>query len=451
MNTSARQTVTRNKLDQIESAIVGSPTHSSRFLNDMGRLPVIVDEISINQTKITNGIVLSELWYSERFDTVTNNPSIDYKGYDDEITKNFTNNAPIRVTINGGWKGPYLNVTNQKLYDGFGNDFHVANPSANNKITEWDHFDEIKNEFMVELPNNTTDLNLPKKTILKFGSFGEDDKFNDSKSNWQNTDDIKMFHYSQVFSTLHVNFLLRDSSVSPATWLPAKFIEKEIKAYDKNTSTYTTGSIVEVEKNEKKYLFICTYSSSTSACTEDPNWSFTGVTTDGQDREWIWLSRTTCLNRFRVTVFSPYVETKLDETKQYKNTLVRAATAFYPYSDSQNNGLTLWGQDLKIFHPSNDYSTWDTDDLLPIVKIQGNGMGTKVNNQNGDTINEVTFHNLTPGIRKIFAYGYAEYEIKTEESSTPKYSNARHSNVQTIELKPGENFITIYLHESFFD
>ncbi|MDR0705324.1 MAG: hypothetical protein LBF88_10100, partial [Planctomycetaceae bacterium] len=60
-------------------------------------------------------------------------------------------------------------------------------------------------------------------------------------------------------------------------------------------------------------------------------------------------------------------------------------------------------------------------------------------------------HNLTPGIRKIFAYGYAEYEIKTEESSSPKYSNARHSNVQTIELKPGENFITIYLHESFFD
>ncbi|MDR2438044.1 MAG: hypothetical protein LBE12_01565, partial [Planctomycetaceae bacterium] len=64
------------------------------------------------------------------------------------------------------------------------------------------------------------------------------------------------------------------------------------------------------------------------------------------------------------------------------------------------------------------------------------------------------FHNLTPGIRKIFAYGYVKITEQNEngnESEKTPYSNARHSHVQTIELKPGENFITIYLHESFFD
>ncbi|MDR2440655.1 MAG: type II secretion system GspH family protein, partial [Planctomycetaceae bacterium] len=427
MNTAARQNVTKNKLEQIESAIVGDPTHSSRFLNDMGRLPVKIDG---------NGSTLSELWNNQLFNPKTNDPFIKYNGYENDITTNLTNNIPFYITIHGGWKGPYLNVTNQKLYDGFGNDFYVADPeaSAKDKITGWD--DQWKEDEEDEEMEKMIELN-PTGTILKFGSFGEDDTFNipdnsgttTTTTAWQNTDVIKEFRHSQVFSTLHVNILLRDCSTNPATWLPPKFIENKVKPYDKNSTTYTTGSIVEVTINEKEYLFICTHSPSSASASEEPTWSCAGVVTDKSGREWIWLSRTTYLNQLRVVVFSPYVETELNENTPKKSTLVRTATAFYPHSNSQNNEPTIWGHDLKIFQPSNDY-LGDTDDLLPAVEILGNGMGTKVNNKNGDTINEMTFHNLTPGIRKIFAYGYVKITEQNEngnESEKTPYSNARHS------------------------
>ncbi|MDR2116178.1 MAG: hypothetical protein LBP87_07340, partial [Planctomycetaceae bacterium] len=398
------------------------------------------------------GIALSELWHSQLFDLTTNNPTIQYNGYNAEFTNVLPKLENLTITINGGWKGPYLNVTNKKLYDGFGNDFHVADPvsvNGDNLNWRWDNNDDEteENSDMMDMVYLNNDLRNPPETILKFGSFGENNKFNDTTTAWENTNDIKKFHYSQVFSTLHVNILLRDSSTNPTTWQPAKYLEKEVKAYDAATN-YKTGDVVEVEINSKKYLFLCTSPPSSAEGSSEPKWSFAGITTDEQGREWICISRTTYLNRLRVTVFSPYVQYKSTDNAPPNLTIVRAATAFYPFID---DGLIIWKCNLTAFLPTGDPPVWnnvvDPDDLLPKVEIRGNGLGTAKDGKNGDTMTEITFQHLTPGIRKIFAYGFVEYTLESETSS--KYSNTRHSNVQTIELKPGENFITIYLNDSY--
>ncbi|MDR3198992.1 MAG: type II secretion system GspH family protein [Planctomycetaceae bacterium] len=441
MNSAARQTVTRNKLEQIENAIIGNNTQNSRFLNDMGRLPVMIHD----NNKDNSGIILSELWDSELFDRKTNDPVILYNGYNDEITNTKKLNKPegIIVTLSGGWKGSYLNVTNKKLYDGFGNDFHAANPKSDNPIQNWDNFDEIEEEFTVVLPNTTTILNIPEKTILKFGSFGEDDQFDDTSQKtstataWQNADDIKKFHYSQVFATLRVNILLRDSSTTPATWQPPLQVKEyptndNVKAYDPNT-IYKTGSLI---KDSNDDLYVCTsdHSATTPSDNEPIVWKRNETFIDKAGREWVWLPRTNGLNRLRVTVFFPYVETE-PTNNTLKKTIARAVTALYPDPDKISPNLFYFYPDTT--NAPIEWNKIEPDNFLPIVEIQG------------DTMNEITFRNLIPGIRKIFAYGFAECEIVDNATSTTKYSNARHSNVQTIELKPGENFITIYLRESF--
>jgi prepilin-type N-terminal cleavage/methylation domain-containing protein len=409
MSSSSRQTITREKLNQIETAIIGNTTHSSRFLNDMGRLPVN----------------LNELWDSKQFDTETNNPDINYNGYGDDITNvNKLNCNPFPITLNGGWKGPYLNVPNGKLYDGFGNEFHVANPFATgtDKIVGWDkslaELDVLEDQEMIDMIN----LN-PEGTILKFGSFGEDDKpDSENDTQWQNQDDTREIRRSQVFSTLHVKILLRDKTTSPATWLPPIKVENACGAYNSGTS-YKTGSVI---YDDEYGLFVCTYSKSlTSDLVPTPAWDRNNIVTDEGSREWAWLPRTTGLNRLRVTVFSPYVFPEPDTNNDPKSATIRTSTAFYP-----NSGTQPWGLEDK-----------SDDNINPPPAI----------GVDGSTINEVTFFNLTPGIRKILAYGYVEITEKAGEESETKYYNGYHSNVQIIELKAGENFVTIHLYESFFD
>jgi prepilin-type N-terminal cleavage/methylation domain-containing protein len=409
MNTAARQTVTRNKLDQIELAIVGDSTHSSRFLNDMGRLPVSVDEIIVNGKSIKEeGIVLSELWHSELFDT----PSLltlEYHGYNnDEIGDKKTypttyklDHDPFIVTLNGGWKGPYLNVTNKKLYDGFGNGFWVAKNE--------NELDELEDQEMIELN--------PDGTILRFGSLGEDNSKDKTETEtWQNQDMIKEFRRSQVFATLHVNILLRDSSTNPATWLPPMKVGIENDLYV-DSKEYKFGSVIKVDTE----LFVCTSAQSVTTSTA-PNWKRNEIIIDEGGREWIWLPRSNALNHLRVTVFSPYV------TPDTRVANMKITTAFSPpLPTSSVSGM--WEGQEEIWN-NNNHVLSD-----PNWKPESN------------SLSEVTFHNLTPGIRKIFAYGYVE----SGTSPNCTYSNARHSNVQTIELKPGENFMTIYLQESFFD
>jgi type II secretory pathway pseudopilin PulG len=425
MSRSARQDLTRNRLDQIESAIVGDGTHSSRFLNDMGRLPVLPPEPPTSTDEKKDD--LSELWDFSLFDLATNNLEMNYCGYDNDIYNDDINapaglnHQPFPITLHGGWKGPYLNVRNGKLYDGFGNDLEtVYTQLSNETLSDGTRADDsgIDPDLAWMITAN------PDGTILRFGSLGEDqqkDGTGTPSPSWQNRDDRREIHRSQVFSKLHVSILVRDSVTNPAVWLPpgdapAAGYEK----YDPAVS-YAIGNIVRPNETvppsgHDHDLFVCSglpeAGGSLPASAEGIVWKRNQTVIDEHGGQWRWLPYSRQLNHLRVAVFSPYVEPEHDGSGR-KTAAIRISTAFYPDPNPLVPNTLVWGSDVEF----------------PVEIEDGSAGG-------------VTFSHLTPGIRKILAYGYLENTDGT-------HCNAWHSNVQTIELKPGENFRTLYLTESF--
>ncbi|MDR2641437.1 MAG: type II secretion system GspH family protein [Planctomycetaceae bacterium] len=440
MDSSNRQNTTKVKLDQIESAIIGTPSHYSRFVNDLGRLPVIIDG---------DGKEFSELWDSNLFQS-PENITIEYKGHNNDF-ENLTNsiNNTINVTLNVGWKGPYLNVPNGKLFDGFGNSFWIAD--GGNEIT-YDNEDFWN--ALNPLPNTDP------ITIIKFGSLGEDNK-NDTETetetpatnttqNWQNKDDKREINSANFFATLHVQILLRDSSTNQTTWLPATKTTENTgyKKYTADSNLSQNDIVLPAESAistttnpfEKNDLFICLTQPSTTII--NTNWTRTQIFKIGENENenakyFRWLPYSYKLNCMRVVIFSPYVSkmanatnTEDNTSQQIKTSHIRITTAYYDFSATDNS--------------------WKFDDAIKNVEDDAKFNESFPEQEYSDPehqqteINTVTFTNLTPGIRKIFAYGYVK-----NNTTSPSYSNAQHSNLQTIELKTGENFITIYLNGSF--
>jgi prepilin-type N-terminal cleavage/methylation domain-containing protein len=398
MDTSNRQNTTKNKLEQLQTAIIGTPEHYSKFINDTGRLPVIVEG---------EGKQFSELWDNNLFEPARN-IELSYNGYNNEFAQ-----PMFSVTLNVGWKGPYLNVPNGKLFDGFGNDFWIEKDINNldSKESEnfWNYFNSVDSEPI---------------SIIKFGSRGEDgeddtDDQGNPKENltWQNKDDKREIKSSNFFATLHVKILLRDSSTAQTTWLPpAKTSDKNgYKKYIAAQQLYQDEIVLpaaaplSTDTFQENDLFFRQPDTTTNATT------WTRLQTFKIDDNYLrWLPYSYKLNRLRVVVFSPHVSKILAATDDgpKKTADIKITTAFYNF-DSDTN--THW-------------------------KLQENENEPE-NLEDQTAINEVTFYNLTPGIRKIFAYGYVN------NTSLTTISNKHQSNLQTIELKAGENFITIYLNE----
>ncbi len=60
----------------------------------------------------------------------------------------------------------------------------------------------------------------------------------------------------------------------------------------------------------------------------------------------------------------------------------------------------------------------------------------------GSAISEVTLSGLPPGTRKWLVYGYYR-----TDADPPAIFNAHSSGLQTIELNPGVNHLTVYLNQ----
>ncbi|MDR1053827.1 MAG: hypothetical protein LBL39_06590, partial [Planctomycetaceae bacterium] len=300
---------------------------------------------------------------------------------------------------------------NGKLYDGFGNNFWIAKNDD----------EELIDSPILKIFNPSNNIDIVP--IINFGSHGEEVQ-KDSESNVL-VNDKREINSSAVLATLHVKILLRDSSTDQMIWLPPSRTN-DPKGYIKyDGQQHSQDDIVLPNKTETEDtceandLFIClppTFSPTTSVS----NWTRSQIVAkNGQ--YWRWLSHSHKLNRMRVVVFSPYVSPLATENSEeginYKTSHVRVTTASYDSTDD----------------------IWKFTD-----KIEGtdeNPFGINPQDINQKYINEVTIPNLVPGIRKIFVYGY----VANDETNT--HSNAHRSNVQTIEIKPGENFITIYLNE----
>jgi hypothetical protein len=134
-------------------------------LSDIGRLPDNLEEL-------VNG-------------TVTDVPNVIYSDWGGRIS--------CTISLEGGWKGPYL--TKKYLYDGFGNDMIFEKRTTGNDI-------------------------------LQFGSYGEDNKkditddpVEAGNAAWQNKDMLRIVRQSQIFSAVTVRIFVRDTT-SNNEWIP---------------------------------------------------------------------------------------------------------------------------------------------------------------------------------------------------------------------------------------
>lgn len=422
MGDRTRADTTRNRLDAIERAVLGDEGGTSRFLNDMGRLPVDLSSDGADP--------LSELWqpgvpgddaaddadYACRAVTLD-----DWKG--DQAGDSWF--PGIDLSLECGWRGPYLRVHGTHLYDGFGNAFTVTEAVSDNE-TETSLFYGLPDAWIVE--------------IAGLGRSGEEDDPDEEDADWENQDDVRTILPDQVLATLHVRILVRDCLISgpsgssasdQRSWISPGYgtsIARTIE--DRKTSeVYHTDQVVraagsgnypatETDKYHQDDLFVCvTGGTSGTATNETLGWDRNGVVTDNSV-EWRYLPYSCRMNRMRVALFAPYVAGPDLGAERVE---IRRITASYDHHDSSPSAPTLALVDRT-----------ETRTTLPDTETLGVAA-------DWDEMGNVTFTGLTPGVRKLFVYG----ATLVGSNRTNGYS----SGLQTIELKPGANYITVYLNQ----
>ena len=186
-----RLDTTRNRLELVRAAVVGDGLDAGRFLQDMGRFPVV--------QSAAEGVVLSELWECPSglaAGTVSQAP-----GWPDSLA-----GLPASVSLACGWNGPYLALSGSKLYDGFGNDFLVAKTAspAADASADW-HSDATGGDP----PSVGTDI----AAILSRGADGD---FTDA--GWADANRMLDFAAQTAAVRLAVTVKARDLSGDTPSW-----------------------------------------------------------------------------------------------------------------------------------------------------------------------------------------------------------------------------------------
>ncbi|MDO4550002.1 MAG: type II secretion system protein [Planctomycetia bacterium] len=499
LHTGQRKDRTTQRLNELETLLHGDGQNAGVFLSDMGRLPIAREldttngqEKDVCTTDSTTGWItpsgklLSELWDGDIFkfryaipgDETPRvpRPFLYYQGYDGDILSFLTevnSDASVtlgeihcpKVTLECGWKGPYLNVqAGKNYYDGFGNDFRVNADTGSGKIA---------------------DLLWPRDTILEVGSFGENAEADkdywlenppEEEVEWHHRDDLRKLSETRIFATLVVRILVRNYSGGQMTWVTPQFYDEKFIPVFSTTETYTDAEVVRSDDSntgEKGDLFriIRSGMTATGGSLKRGN-----TFIDDHGNEWQWTPYTRKFTHLRAAVFSPAVEEKptIIDGEDKKYTGIRVTTAQFAKWSETSGGTTItrskWGMGdpagmtpSAVFH-KNDFFAWTvppnhaSGDLTLLYEEPAL---REVNGQNypqhspepvvdGDTPGEVCFTRLTPGTRKLFVYAYLFNDLDGDgiKDAGEPYSQAVHSGIQTIELKPGVNFATIYLSEN---
>ncbi len=178
------ETVRRGNL--FLETINGNGSSASRFIADMGRMPRVISTDA--------GKILCELWDSDQTD--------DDVKWSDETFSNETyswpeswSSLPDEIEVPCGWRGPYLNVSREQLYDGYGHEWLADTGSWSSE--SW--------------KDNTT-ASLDDK-ILGMKSYGRDNA--EDGTEWYNKD--REFKFSEGACTADLNVTLKyiDTDLDP--------------------------------------------------------------------------------------------------------------------------------------------------------------------------------------------------------------------------------------------
>jgi type II secretory pathway pseudopilin PulG len=465
MGDRTRMDTTRNRLDMIETAIVGDGLSPGRFLSDMGRLPVIHATSDESTPKPEGGREFAELW--DAFDAYAPEAMNDgerfffngfahdgttYKSWvplwwslssaglrdPDDFQKRFpatptdlpTDEPDYAVMVEptGGWRGPYLQVSGTGLYDGFGNQFAVNRlpvPVPLRSTVEDPDWFEV---------TSTTVHNHIDASITGVASWGRDaaDDHDPAPPAWENRDEARVFSDGRAKATLIVSIRVRSTNRSAGGWLspttaaaPHEPIANRADGHEYQKDTIVRASTASAGTKDDD-LFVCISSESGTAGTSAPTWSRTAKVTDGT-AQWLYLASCEYMNRMRVVLFAPFADPnpKLVGAPTLRT---REIAAWY-----SNDGGT-------ITDGCEDSESGILD--LP-YRSGGSPTGPLAVGYAWSQIDSVTLDNVPPGIRQLYVYGY----YLVDPAGAKHVTNAHASGLQTIELKPGVNHVTVYLSE----
>ncbi len=221
--------------------------------------------------------------------------------------------------------------------------------------------------------------------VLGVAAFGSDDA--QGGGEWEE-EDIKTDNSTanaHLSAELYVSIKVRSHNL-PYPWVPC----------DNGTwvtkTSYDAGDIARDAASGKGDLYVCDNATCTSTLNASNGW-----------RKIAWCNT---VNRMRVMLFMPYAEP--DPTTEPPVAL-----------------RTIWaGNDGNTNHRFSDDAHLLT---LPDFSIWNPSL----------TMQSMVLKDLPPGLRALFVYGYM--------GNSSNWANAFSSGLQTIDLKPGVNHITVYL------
>ncbi len=473
MGDRTRADTTRSRLDAIEEAIVGDGRSPGRFISDMGRLPVKHDQIPnpanpsvLRDTQAGEGLV--ELW-SPLDDNYARRPVVRFfNGFESDsepiyITAMTSHGVPpvdtdgvaarfpetglsspdpasaLIVELPGGWQGPYLQVGGDRLFDGFGNAFHFTQDQPAYPPRRTDLVPPI-----VWRPITDEDLDERRELtgVASYGRDNREDSTTPDDEDWTHRDEVRLLGGDRSKATLIVSIKVASS----AGW-QSPVCSNEIEAPQ---AEYQFGDI----RWDGTQAWVCAGVTPTDESGEsgegggggegegegegegggggegegDGEGEGGGSPAAHEDFTWRPVSRHEYMNRMRVVLFMPFADPDY--------------TAALPV---RTRVVTAWSEKDHADNVSQECADTESGTSAAYCEAPVAAASASQEDRDGRRIvfhwtkaYEVQLDNLPPGIRKLYVYGYYE-------TSGNVINNAQSSGLQTMELKPGVNHITVYL------
>ncbi len=414
----------------VRDAVEGDGGGATRFISDMGRLPIV---ISVDEGKVLAEIFDAALVNSN---VKTGLVSFDFTGagaWPETGTAWSSLPGGTDVSLQCGWSGPYY-YTGTDIVDGWGNDWQIQKSDGTWKDA------------------------AAGDTIYGIRSLGSDSAT--GGSSWNENDLEFAFEEELAKCSLTVFLMVKEELYADSPLTPPQGADDVSSLGDWAAGhSYSAGD----EIKESGYRFRCisvaeayTGSSGSSA----PAWNTSSVGDETTDNQLVWEylgtgdgSKTDWVASTNYAVgderdygSSPYYNFRCKRIIPHSGSSepVWVKTAGARTADNHIVWKCMTGTSrmnrlrVAVFYPDID----DTKKKLGRKLAQSE---LTISNVEWNPSNSsVTFKKelgLAPGSRKLYAYGF--YEINTGE-----YINKFQSSVLDVNLKPGSNQITIYLTSS---
>lgn len=389
----------------------------SRFASDMGRWPMVYT--TDGENRYLAQLYDPSILYHED-DDKTMFKHTEYLTIDNDLlgftnSPSFTQYTLPTVTMQVGWDGPYINVSkniNGDFLDGFGHPWLIVTDyyfktESNTKVADYD------------IKESVSDDDVEIDGILSYGA--------DNVEGGEGADEDQMFIFSENLNQARLIITLKvKDDFNPAIWNEPSMTTPE--TYVTGLS-YNKGDVVKYGD----YIYTCTDDSVESypVSGSDPIATNTG---------WKWGSTCNYYDTAKVLLFTPAKGGTTTES-----IMILGWFEFSPQDsiDDLYSQCSIGGGKFDL----DEYTTpsTSTDDEKDMLRMYPQ---YDWNYEDGFSTPSATFmiSGLVAGKRQIYSYIAMEdgtYEDTTANTYT--LSSFAASPLEYIDLKAGDNYITLYL------